>query len=82
MRWKDKLVLADGEQVKHESSRSVGFMGEDDIETYSILDKDGVKVGTVKVVDHTAVRGLRRTVHIEQRDLDGRLVTGDRFTPD
>jgi len=51
---KDKLKLAPGETLKHESSRSKGFMGETDVTTYSVLDASGNVVGSVEHTEHSS----------------------------
>lgn len=71
---KDKLELAPGETLKHESSRSKGFMGETDVTTYSVLDASGNVVGSVEHTEHTAVKGFRVTNTVVQRDLDGTVL--------
>ena len=43
-------------------------MGEEDIESYSILSESGNVIGSVTVRDHTAVKGFRRTINVIQRD--------------
>ena len=68
---KDKLKLAPGETLKHENSRSKGFMGETDITIYSVLDAFGNVVGSVEHTVHTAVKGFRVTNTVVQRGADG-----------
>lgn len=78
--WKSKVSLKSGEQLKHVASKTKGFMAETDIDSYEIVDAHGVVVGSVTVEDHTAVRGFRRTVSIEQRDAMGALVNSESWT--
>ena len=49
-------------------------MQEEDVEIYSILNQDGAVGGSVKVTDHTAVKGFRRTLRVAQTDNDGKTV--------
>jgi len=79
--WESKLVLSSDEELKHESSKASGFMQETDTDIYSIVRKDGTKTGSVKVVDHTAVRGLRRTITVPQTDINGKTVVETSFNP-
>ncbi|MGN6828922.1 hypothetical protein [Paucibacter sp. M5-1] len=79
--WKDKLILCDGEQLRHKGSKTAGFMGETDIDTYSIVKADGTETGMVKVEDHTAVKGFRRTITVVQTDSNGKEVVHTSFTP-
>jgi hypothetical protein len=77
--WKEKIILMDGEELKHENSKTSGFLQEEDIDTYSIIRADGTKTGSVKVVDHTAVKGFKRTIWVVQTDLNGKEVVNTRF---
>ncbi|HEX5356145.1 MAG TPA: hypothetical protein VFW93_08000 [Aquabacterium sp.] len=79
--WKEKLILKEGEDLKHESSKTSGFMQEEDINTYSIIRADGTKTGSVKVVDHTAVKGFKRTIWVVQTDSGGKEVVNVSFRP-
>jgi len=79
--WKSKIVLNRDEELKHESSKTSGFMQEKDIDIYSILRKDGTKTGSVKVVDHTAVKGFRRTISVHQTDITGKTVVDVSYNP-
>ena len=79
--WKSKVVLTNDEELKHESSKLSGFMQETDIDVYSIVRKDGTKTGSVKVTDHTAVKGFRRTISVHQTDIDGKTVVETSFNP-
>jgi hypothetical protein len=80
-KWKDKLVLRDGEELRHLSSKSAGFMAETDIDTYEIVRADGVVTGTVRVEDHTAVKGFRRSITVVQIDAEGNNVVRTSFDP-
>ncbi|MBF6651035.1 hypothetical protein [Methylobacter sp. BlB1] len=71
---KEKLKLNSGETLKQESHRSKGTMAETDIWTYSILDSNGNKVGSVVHTDHTSIKGFNRTQSVEQRDSDGKVI--------
>ena len=79
--WKGKLILGDGEELKHLGSRMKGFMGETDVDTYSIVRADGTEVGAVTVEDHTAVRGFKRTITVVQTDASGKEVVHTSFSP-
>lgn len=72
--WKDKVILKEGESLKHDRSFCQGFMQEEDVELYSIVRSDGSVSGAVKVTDHTAVNGFRRTLHVVQTDNEGATV--------
>jgi len=73
---KEKLKLNSGETLKQESHRSKGTMAETDIWTYSILDSNGNKVGSVVHTDHASIKGFNRTQPVEQRDSDGKVIAG------
>ena len=55
-------------------------MQETDIDEYEVVDPSGDCVGTVVVTDHTAVRGFRRTISVEQRDKAGAVVVQESWT--
>lgn len=76
---KDKVKLNPGEELKFESSQSKGFMGEEDINEYSVLDSEGRVVGKVTHTDHTAVRGFKRTQTVRQTDSTGNVIVDDRW---
>ena len=71
---KEKLVLKEGESLKFETSSSKGFMAEEDINEYSVVDAQGNIVGKVVHRDHTAVKGFRRTQSVRQTDAEGKVV--------
>lgn len=79
--WKDKLILGDGETLKHLGSKTAGFMGETDIDTYTVVGSNGTEAGTVKVEDHTAVKGFRRTITVIQTDAAGNEIVHTSFSP-
>lgn len=81
MNWQEKLVLKAGEELRHESSRTKGFMQETDIDEYSIVSADGTKMGSVTVTDHTAVKGFKRTVSILQKDSTGKTIVDLSINP-
>jgi hypothetical protein len=77
--WKDKVKLSAGEELKFENSHSKGFMGEEDINEYSVLDSEGRVVGKVTHTDHTAVRGFKRTQTVRQTDSSGKVIVDVRL---
>lgn len=77
----DKLILSDGQAVVHKEHKFKGSLQETDIDTYDVVDQDGVKVGDLEVVDHTAVRGFARTVSVRQRDAAGRVLVETSWNP-
>ncbi len=79
--WKDRLTLDATDELRHESSKTSGFMQEEDIDTYSIIAADGTKTGTVTIRDHTAVKGFRRTIHVRQVDVNGKTVVDEHLSP-
>lgn len=78
--WKDKIVMEHDCSLQHKRSHSKGFMQETDIDEYDIIGTSGERVGTVVVTDHTAVRGFRRTISVEQRDNAGKVVVRESWT--
>lgn len=78
--WREKIVLRSGEQLKRTGSKSTGFMGETDVDTYDVVDAQGATVGSVTVEDHTAVRGFKRTISVEQRDGAGAIIYSEHWS--
>ncbi|WP_332658650.1 hypothetical protein [Brevundimonas sp.] len=78
--WKEKIVLGNGEELRRVGSKSTGFMGETDVDTYDVVDGQGATVGSVIVEDHTAVRGFKRTISVVQRDAAGALIFSESWT--
>lgn len=76
---KDKVKLNPSEELKFESSRSTGFMAEEDINEYSVVNADGQVVGQVTHTDHTAVRGFRRTQTLRQTDVNGKVIVEEHW---
>lgn len=79
--WQEKVVLKDGETLRLDRSYSKGFMQEEDVDLYTIVDSDGTEKGRVQVNDHTAVKGFRRTVTVVQTDQEGRTVVRESWNP-
>jgi hypothetical protein len=78
--WKEKLLLADDQKLKHTGSATKGFMGETDVDTYDVIDQNNLVVGTVTVEDHTAVKGFKRTISVVQRSSDGTVLVQEAWT--
>lgn len=70
----NRVKLNAGESLKFVSSQSKGFMAEEDINEYSVVDAQGNIVGKVVHRSHTAVRGFRKTQSVLQTDADGKVV--------
>lgn len=79
--WRSKLILNDGEALKKTGSATKGFMGETDVDLYDIVNTNGGVTGSVKVEDHTAVKGFRRTLTVTQRNSSGETVVHDSWEP-
>ena len=77
--WQDRLKLSQGEQLKHESSKVTGFMGEEDIDQYSVLNEAGEVIGRVEYRCHTAVKGFRVSRSLVYRDLEGRILVDEKW---
>lgn len=75
----ERLKLQKGEELKLESSRSKGTMGQTDINTYSIVNEKGEVVGKVVHTDHTALNGLKRTQTVVQEDSSGNTIVDERW---
>lgn len=78
--WRDKVVLNSGDTLRIDNSRSEGFMQETDVYECSIIDANGTVVGRVKATDHTAVRGFRRTLSVQQTNVAGQTVVDESWS--
>ena len=78
--WKDKVILNPGESLRIDNSRCEGFMQETDVYDCSVIDANGMVVGKVKATDHTAVRGFRRTLSVQQTNASGQTVVDERWS--
>jgi len=76
---KDKVKLNPGEELKLDSSRTKGFMGEEDIDEYSILDTGGNIVGKVTYTNHMAVKSFKVTRSVLQTDSAGKVIVDERW---
>jgi len=74
MTFRDRLILSEGQTLKHVSSREKGFMGETDVDTYDVVDVAGAVVGRVVYEKHIAVKGFRVTESVQQRDATGTVI--------
>lgn len=78
---RDKLKLAEGDTLNYKASRMKGFAGETDVNDYDIVDATGTVIGSVEFTEHTAVRGLRTTHSLVQKDAQGKVVVSTSWNP-
>ncbi len=69
-----KIKLNSGETLRHDKHKSKGSMAQTDIDYYSILNEKNEVVGNVVHEDHTSLKGFRRTQHVTQTDINGKIV--------
>ncbi|MDT0581703.1 hypothetical protein [Brumicola blandensis] len=74
-----KLKLEQGEELKHERSRTKGTMAQTDIECYSVINSKGEVVGSVVYEDHTSLNGFKRTQHVTQKSSDGKIIVQESW---
>lgn len=48
--------------------------------THDMIGNDGALTGAVLVEEHTAVKGFKRTLRVQQRDVSGKVVVEDAWT--
>ncbi|MEA5670507.1 hypothetical protein VA602_04055 [Pseudomonas sp. MH2] len=77
-----RVKLNAGESLKFISSHSKGFIAEEDITEYSVVDSQGQIVGAVVHRDHTAVNGFRRSQSVRQTDINGKVIVDESWTGD
>ena len=76
---KEKVKLNPGEELKLDSSRTKGFMGEEDIDEYSVVDAEGNIVGKVTYTNHMAVKGFKVTRTVLQTDSTWKVIVDERW---
>ncbi|NIM30637.1 MAG: hypothetical protein GTN60_04845 [Pseudomonas stutzeri] len=77
--WQDRLKFSQGEQLRHESSKVSGFMGEEDIDRYSVLNANGDLIGYVEHRCHTAVKGFRVTHTLVYKTVEGAVLIDEQW---
>jgi hypothetical protein len=80
--WEEKLKINPGETLRLDKAFSKGFMAEEDIYQYSILNHEGEVVGSVIRTEHTAVRGFRKTHSVRQTDNNNAVVVNESWSGD
>lgn len=75
---KSKFKLNPDDQIKFKSKREKGHLGQTEIWTYDILDKDGNVIGSIKETEHTNVRGLNSYKNVVQYNSEGEIVFEDK----
>lgn len=78
--WRDKIKLNPGETLRFDRSHSKGSLGQEDINIYSVLNQDGIVVGTLEHRDHTSIRGFSRTESLIQKDNTGKLIVDEHWS--
>ena len=77
--WRAKLKIDANESLRHDQSFSKGSLGQDDILLYSIVNQDGAITGTVKLIDQSSIRGIRRSLHVIQKDSTGKIIVDENW---
>lgn len=77
---KERLKLDPGDTLRLEKSYEKGFMGETDVELYSVLDASGQVKGRVQFTEHTNVKAPHTvTCHVVQWDADSGTLVDERW---
>lgn len=77
---RERLRLETGDTLDHEDHHEKGFMGETEVDTYTIRGAAGEKKGRVQFTEHTSVKAPHtRSCRVMQWDADGRLVVDEQW---
>ena len=79
MSFESRLKLEPGQRLENRRMRTKGHLGETEIEEFDVVSAAGDKVGRVTYTEHTQVRGLKTTHHVEQYDSTGQVVVDQRW---
>lgn len=74
-----RVVLKEDETLVSKGSRTKGFMGETDINSYEVINSNNEIVGTVEHTHHTAVKGFKVTQCLIQKDKAGNTIVDERW---
>ncbi|ETR94527.1 hypothetical protein [Acinetobacter lactucae] len=72
MRWTDKVELNEGEKILRGQKREKGHLGQEEIFPFTIVDSDGLEIGSGTYTEHTTIRGLHNSYHLEYTKKDGK----------
>jgi hypothetical protein len=67
MSLEDELGLREGEKLVNHRSRLGGFMQNEDIDEYDIIEADGRLIASVKITLHSDVKAPFKTTRSVQR---------------
>lgn len=80
MNWQSKVRLSEGESLRLDGKHDKGNLGQEEIERYSIIDREGQVTGAVQITDHMSIKApFRRSHHLVQRDSQGAVVLDERW---
>lgn len=72
--WKDKLILAEGEELRFDGRVEKGHLGQEEVMRYSVM-REGEVVGTVQYTEHTNIKApYRQSMHLVQKRGDATVV--------
>lgn len=79
MRYKDKLILEDGDTIQRLLPTSFGkHLGQEEKDLYEIRNKEGIVTSEVIVIEHTNTKKpFNTTIHIMQRHIEKGVVVDE-----
>jgi hypothetical protein len=79
--WKNKLKLEEGEALRLDNKYEKGSLGQEEVELYSVVDRQGQVKGSIQYIDHTSIKApFRQTRHLVQREKGGKTLVDERWS--
>ena len=70
----EKLRLSPGDTLRHDQHEEKGYMGQIDVDYYSVIDKNGSIVGSVIYTQDMAIKGFKVTHSLIQKGISGEII--------
>jgi hypothetical protein len=79
--WKDKLQIHSDELFRFDRSYEKGNLGQEEVSLYSIVDSNGVILGSVQYTHHTSIKApFKNSYHVIQYDTSGAIIFEERWS--
>jgi len=79
--WKNKLKLEEGESLRLDNKYEKGSLGQEEVELYSVVDRQGQVTGSVQYTDHTSIKApFRNSLHLLQLEKGGNTLVDERWS--
>ncbi|MDP2368791.1 hypothetical protein [Rhodoferax sp.] len=80
MTWHSRLILRLGESLKFEAKHAKGNLGQEEIESHSIVDQGGKVTGSVQYTEHMSIKApFVQSLRVVQSNEVGSVVVDQRW---